>query len=125
MANGRWQMAAKSEGRRPEIRREARDGRWREAEGGKRKSGGDAKARVISTSSVPEVKGPDKPVLYQSGKLMLAGKVPTQVLTTAGALTIRPGMARKPRMLEGGDAGLAATMGLGKGYDVKTESVRV
>ena len=56
---------------------------------------------------------------------MLAGKVPTQVLTTAGALTIRPGMARKPRMLEGGDAGLAATVGLGKGDDVKTDPLWV
>ncbi len=80
---------------------------------------------MTSASSVPEVKGPDNPVLYQSGKLMLARKVPTQVLTTAGALTIRPGMARKPGMLEGGDACLAATVGLGKGDDVKTEPRRV
>jgi len=119
-----WQKAESARRKAQGGRQKAESAR-REAHGGRRKAGGDAKARVISTGSVPEVKGADDPVLYEAGKLMLAGKVPTQVLTTAGALTIRPGMARKPRMLEGGDAGLAATVGLGKGDDVKADPLRV
>ena len=56
---------------------------------------------------------------------MLARKVPAQVPTALGALAIRPGMARKPRILKCGDAGLVASEGFGKGDDVKTNPFRV
>ena len=75
--------------------------------------------------SIPDAERPDDPVPDQAGKLIRAGVEPTKVLVALAALAIRPGIARKPSVVQGRHAGLLTPERMGKEDDLKTDMLRV
>ena len=67
----------------------------------------------------------DQTIPDQTHEVMLAGVKPAQMLSAAIALAERPGVSRKPSVLQCRHAGFPATNRLRKGNDIKTNALWV